>query len=520
MNNGGAGAGIGAEGQHDVEAGHPTDQFKFKRLRLSLKGRTRVLTHRKPKFRASAFVTAAVLATLISCQGVSNLPSGTGHQVNHIIFMMQENRSFDAYFGKLNDFRTNTFAQPRNTDDLEIAFTNPADDGTLVSSFHLATSCMDDATAAWGETWGDMNRFDSVNGPLLLDGFVHTAGLFAADNGAPDTKGIRAMGYYTGDDLTSPYWFATQFATSDRFYTPAPVQTEVVRLWAMASTSQGFIHPLSETNSHLSATTIFQLLDNAQISWKIYSVDIGPDGLPVTELRNFQPYGLTQESRIVPISQYFTDVQNGTLPQFAYIEPGFLSNRDEHPGEGTSIQTGTQFVATLFQALINSPSWKDSIFIETFDEAGGLFDHVGPMIDGEPIQELAVGTGGQAVGPGMYPTDASTQHVPSPDGIAPVDFRAGDPLGNFNRTGFRVPLIIVSPFAKPHFVSHTPMDYTAVLKFVEKRFGLPSLTQRDAAQPDMGEFFDFVNVPNLTPPMPAVQPTSLVCNANLAAAPL
>jgi phospholipase C len=520
MNNGGAGAGIGAEGQHDVEAGHPTDQFKFKRLRLSLKGRTRVLTHRKPKFRASAFVTAAVIATLISCQGVSNLPSGTGHQVNHIIFMMQENRSFDAYFGKLNDFRTNTFAQPRNTDDLEIAFTNPADDGSLVSSFHLATSCMDDATAAWGETWGDMNRFDSVNGPLLLDGFVHTAGLFAADNGAPDTKGIRAMGYYTGDDLTSPYWFATQFATSDRFYTPAPVQTEVVRLWAMASTSQGFIHPLSETNSHLSATTIFQLLDNAQISWKIYSVDIGPDGLPVTELRNFQPYGLTQESRIVPISQYFTDVQNGTLPQFAYIEPGFLSNRDEHPGEGTSIQTGAQFVATLFQALINSPSWKDSIFIETFDEAGGLFDHVGPMIDGEPIQELAVGAGGQAVGPGMYPTDASTQRVPSPDGIAPVDFRAGDPLGNFNRTGFRVPLIIVSPFAKPHFVSHTPMDYTAVLKFVEKRFGLPSLTQRDAAQPDMGEFFDFVNVPNLTPPMPAVQPTSLVCNANLAAAPL
>jgi phospholipase C len=55
---------------------------------------------------------------------------------------------------------------------------------------------------------------------------------------------------------------------------------------------------------------------------------------------------------------------------------------------------------------------------------------------------------------------------------------------------------------------------------VEKRFGLPSLTQRDAAQPDMGEFFDFVNVPNLTPPMPAVQPTSLVCNADAAAAPL
>ena len=478
------------------------------------------MTHPKKGFPTSAFVTTAVLISLMGCQGVSNLPANTPHQVNHIIFMMQENRSFDAYFGKLNDYRASAFAQPRNTDDLEATFTNPADDGSLVSTFHLATSCLYDDTAAWGESWGDMNRFDSVAGPLLLDGFVHNSGLFAADNGRADTKGIRAMGFYSGDDLTAPYWFATQFATSDRFYTPAPVQTEVVRLWAMAATSQGFVHPLSETNSHLTATTIFQLLDSAQISWKIYSVDIGPDGLPITELRNFQPYGLTQESRIVPIAQYFIDLQNGTLPQFAYIEPGFISNRDEHPGEGTSIQTGAQFVASLITALINSTSWKDSIFIETFDEGGGLFDHVGPMIDGQPIQQLAVGPGGQAVGPGMYPTDAAAQHVPSPDGIAPVDLRAGDPLGNFNRTGFRVPLIVVSPFAKPHFVSHTPMDYTAVLKFVEKRFGLPSLTQRDAAQPDMGEFFDFKNVPNLTPPMPATQPTSLVCNADAAAAPL
>ncbi len=77
------------------------------------------------------------------------------------------------------------------------------------------------------------------------------------------------------------------------------------------------------------------------------------------------------------------------------------------------------------------------------------------------------------------------------------------------------PLIIVSPFAKPHYVSHTPMDYTAVLKFVEKRFNLPNLTARDAAQADMEEFFDFSS-PNLNPPSPASQPTNLPCNPNLA----
>jgi phospholipase C len=466
------------------------------------------------------FFALTVFMALSGCQGVTTLPPNAPHQVNHIIFMMQENRSFDAYFGKLNDYRISAFGQARNTDDLEATFTNPADDGTMVSSFHLATSCIFDGTAAWEESWGAMNRFDSPSGPLLLDGFVHSAGLFATNNGRPDTRGVRAMGFYTGNDLTEPYWFATQFATSDRFYTPAPLQTEVVRLWAMAATSQGFVHPLSETNSHLSATTIFQLLDNAQVSWKIYSVDLGPDGLPITELRNFQPYGVHQESKIFPISQYFTDLKNGTLPQFAYIEPGFVSNRDEHPGEGTEIWMGAQFAGTLIQALINSTSWQDSIFIETFDEGGGLFDHVGPMIDGQGIQALSSGPGGQVIGPGIYATDALAQHVPSPDGIPPQDLRPGDPAGDFTRTGFRVPLIIVSPFAKPHFVSHTPMDYTAVLKFVEKRFNLPNLTQRDAAQPDMGEFFDFVNVPNLNPPPPATQPTSSPCDASSASAPL
>jgi phospholipase C len=455
------------------------------------------------------------------CQGIvagSTASGGNLEAVNHIVFMMQENRSFDSYFGKLNDYRASAFGLSRDADDLESTFANPADDGSTIANFHLTTSCIDDDTAAWEESWGDMNRFDSPNGPLLLDGFVHTGAGYAAFNSLTDTKGVRAMGFYNGADLTAPYWFATQFATSDRFYTPAPVQTEVVRLWSMASTSQGFVHPLSETNSHLTATTIFQLLDQANVTWKIYSVDIGPDGKLLTSLRNFQPYGLEQESRIVPISQYFTDLANGTLPQFSYIEPSFISGRDEHPGQNTPITAGAQYVESLIQALMNSTSWKDSIFIEAFDEGGGLFDHVGPMIDGQPIQELTSGAGAQMVGPGKYSTDASSQHVPNPDGIQPVDLLPTDPAGDFTRTGFRIPLIIVSPFAKPHFVSHTPMDTTAVLKLLETRFNLPSLTKRDAAQPDMTEFFDFVNVPNLQPPTPAAQPAGLPCNAGAAAA--
>jgi len=482
------------------------------------------------------FVGLLMVGVLAGCQGVgansgpgptpTPVPNATPsslQSVNHIIFMMQENRSFDAYFGKINDYRV-TQGLGRDVDDLETDFTNPADPVNpgdppeLIRTFHLTTSCIFNTSAAWLESHGNANRFQlDDNAPLLLDGFVHTAGNLAIFDGDPDTKGVRSMGHYENADLPSPYWFATQFATSDRFYNPEPAQTEATRLYAMAATSQGLVHPPQDTNTTLTAKTIFQLLDAAKISWKIYSVDRQPDGKLITSLRNFQPYVQTVQDHIVPIDQFLTDLQNNTLPAYSYIEPGFASGRDEHPGTTDNIQAGAKFVNSLLTAFINSPSYKDSIFIETFDENGGLFDHVGPMIDGRPIQELTVGPSGQAVGPGKYPTDATVVHVPNPDGIKPRDLDpTKDPPDDFIRTGFRVPLIIVSPFAKKGYVSHTPMDYTAVLKFVEKRFNLPNLTLRDAAQPDMDEFFDFANSPNLTPPTPASQPTSLACNPNLA----
>ena len=144
---------------------------------------------------------------------------------------------------------------------------------------------------------------------------------------------------------------------------------------------------------------------------------------------------------------------------------------------------------TVMNGLMASPSWKDSVFILTYDEAGGLYDHVPP------------------------------QPAVNPDGIAPMDLLPGDicttPGGancDFNYTGFRVPLIVVSPFTKKNYVSHTVADYTAILTLIEKRFGISALTQRDAAQMDMTEFFDFQNVPWATPPTPPAQATGGVCS--------
>jgi phospholipase C len=91
--------------------------------------------------------------------------------------------------------------------------------------------------------------------------------------------------------------------------------------------------------------------------------------------------------------------------------------------------------------------------------------------------------------------------------------------GDFTQTGFRVPLIVISPFSKKNFVSHTPMDYTAALKLIETRFKLPNLTARDAAMPDMTEFFDFSTAtgPWATPPTPPAQPVNIPCTQGVPA---
>jgi phospholipase C len=140
---------------------------------------------------------------------------------------------------------------------------------------------------------------------------------------------------------------------------------------------------------------------------------------------------------------------------------------------------------------MTSTSWADSSFILTYDEFGGLYDHVSP------------------------------QPAVSPDGIKPVDMLPDDvctettgPTCDFVYTGYRVPLIVVSPYANKNYVSHTVADTTAILKLIETRFNLPALTNRDAAQIDMTEFFDFNNPAWMTPPSPPTQIISGACYLN------
>jgi phospholipase C len=405
--------------------------------------------------------------------------------VNHIIFMAQENRGFDHYFGHLPAYWAANGFPAQSFDGTPPNASNPAASGSsTVTPFHLRTVCVQNTSPGWNESHVDWNREDPTSATALMDGFVSVAANFAATAVPPDapvfdTSGIRVMGYYDDRDLNYYYFMASNFATSDRWFSPVMSRTQPNRLYLLAATSAGHANPPTQP---LSNSTIFGLLDAAGLTWKIYETDPG-----TAFLGNFQPFQQQHVANIVPLSEFFTDLQNGTLPAVAEIEPGYVSGLDEHPNE--NIQPGAAHVASIINALMTSPSWKDSVFILTFDEGGGFYDHVPP------------------------------QAAVSPDGISPMDLNPGDicttatgPNCDFNHTGFRIPIIVVSPFTKKNYVSHTVADSTAILKLIETRFSLPSLSKRDAAQIDMTEFFDFANPPWTTAPTPPAQDTNGLCD--------
>jgi phospholipase C len=455
--------------------------------------------------------SACMLVSLLALGGCRGLADGTTtptppvgdlKSLNHVIFMAQENRSFDTYFGQLPAYwAANGYPAQPSFNGIPATASNPTFDGTgTVSAYHIATMCTENLTPSWDESHLDWNLSAPTSSTPTLDGYVYNAAKFAMDSGFSDTAGLRAMGYYDGTDLPYYYFMASNFATSDMWFSPTMDRTQLNRMYMFAATSQGYAYPPGTNqfdNAPLTAPTIFDALTTAGISWKIYTSDTNCGGgdtpFPCTYLTQFANYAPPNAlpANVVPLDPNFAqDLAAGTLPSVALIEGGYNSGRDEHPDN--NVQTGAQFVSTLMNEFMSSPSWKDSAFILTYDEAGGLYDHVAP------------------------------QTAVSPDGIAPIDLLPGDICTvnpgttncDFNITGYRVPLLVVSPFTKKNYVSHTVADYTAILRLIEARFGLPALTNRDAAQMDMSEFFDFQNPPWVKPPsnVPA-QPTTGTCNA-------
>jgi phospholipase C len=490
--------------------------------------------------------------------------------LNHIILFAQENRSFDHYFGYMRQYWANqTPPIPDQSFDglpqfnptsgfVPLQGPAPTVPGCQLStdadgctpdptnpiqsfSFHtlqlnsgkVGTVCEENQSPFWNEAHNDwdytnpadqpaeVNSSNAPNPPL--NGFVYTAAYDAQSTSFMDVNGVRAMGYFQDADLNFYYALATDFGTSDRWFSPVMDRTQINRAYIYAATSQGYGYPPGGGNTKFdgkafTATTIFEALQNAGISWKIY---VDPQNTTyynpttgVTEDCNTEPAGQDQDlclaeisymnefdyetqiqnpannlwQHFAPISQFATDLQDdATFPQYALIEPASSAGLDEHPsdadGSPVNVQLGAQYVQqTIVQPFLQSPTWQDSAMIFAYDEAGGLYDHVPPQPATPPSDYL-------------YPEDLVSTDICT---------NSGQTLGlgtcTFGWTGYRVPLVVISPYSRQNFVSHNQRDTTAVLKMVETRFGLSQLTNRDGSQMDMTEFFDFVNKPWAKPP--------------------
>jgi phospholipase C len=399
-----------------------------------------------------------------------NVVTNSGLQgIKHIIVMLQENRSFDSYFSALGAYASAKFPGYQINAGYDPNIILPLFDGTTGHLFHEPTVRTDNLSPSWDESHFDIDQ--QTDGTFKMDRFALTSHSVPS----ADKKGLRALGQYDDTDLPYYYELATQFATSDSFHSSLLANTVPNRQYMFCATSQGRIFPSPQGSPKWTCPTIFSSLQNAGVNWSYYD----KDGIFLAGFTDWD--NLAIQHKTAPIQNYFDILARPTadqdLPSFVWIDAGFGgSGLDEHPD--ANIQFGAAYVKTIIDALMNSPAWHDSIFILAYDEGGGLYDHVPPFT--------------------VVPPDAT------PPQLGPNDLP-----GDFTLSGFRVPIIVVSPFVKPHFVSHTNRELTSILKLVETRFNLAPLTARDAAADDMTEFFDFVNPPAfLTPPTLPVQPVT------------
>ncbi len=378
----------------------------------------------------------------------TDIPIGTDIPVEHVLVLMQENRSFDSYFSHLP-----AYGQP----DVEVP---PAGWSMLDSAGHTVTPthdstqyCFDDTTHSWDGSHREWN-----NG--ANDGFVS----------ANDPNGARSLFYYDETDIPFYYALASTFAIADHFHCSLLGPTNPNRFFSMAATSFGHTYNAPYTDDTVAnpADQIFRRLDLAGVDWRNYA-----GGLRSILL--FPNYGLFRratQAHYRAMSQLFTDLASGDLPPFALIDPNFGGpagdETDEHP-PGTPMG-GEAFVESIVRGLMASPAWSRTVLFITYDEHGGIADHVPP------------------------PTACT------PDNIAPIRSDGTPAPGAFDRLGFRVPFIAVSPYARRHFVSHVTYDHTSILRFIEARFGLPAMSRRDANAMPPVDMFDFAHPPFATPP--------------------
>ncbi len=358
-------------------------------------------------------------------------PANGAAKIQHVIIILKENHTFDNYFGQFPGAEGATQVPINGTPQAPPR----APDRPPRDISHTFTS------THLAYDGGKMDQFQKVNG--------------ANTGGFPLT-----FMQYTGDDLPAYWTYAKQFVLYDHYFTSMLGPSSPNHLYTIAASSGGIIGnargaaAYNQVCSSPGATVDILSPDGQQISGPA-CVDIPslPNELATKGItwKGYNYYAMSYLHRVwddpalsknlVNESQFITDVQSGTLPTIAWL----AGDRSEHPTK--SVCDGENWTVEQINAVMNSPYWNSSLIILSWDDWGGFYDHVAPP----QIDQFGL--------------------------------------------GFRVPAIIISPYAKTNVIDHRQAEHSSIPKTIETLFGVPSLTSRDAQANDLLDALDFSQPP-------------------------
>ena len=411
--------------------------------------------------------------------------------IDHVFVLMQENKSFDAYFGMLPwDTVTSGRLHGRVDGWRQLdGGGRPTDvqqdrDGRWYQAFQMATSC---ATSRPDVSWDYSHH--AYNGGRM-DQFVGYH------------SGEAAMGYWNHEVLSTYYSLAAHFPVGDRYFSSVLGSTDPNRLFSICASAVGITdtmrpppssfdpnNPAHQTQVNPPNGHIFQVLDHYNVPWLTIAGNLPTVGLiaaPYPESRVGRNILLTG-SNDNAVATLQAVLAAGTLPRGVItVEPDFIYGSEENAND---IDVGQHFIERVVGAIMGDARvWPRCLILFAYDESGGYYDHVTPPA---------------ALNPG--------------DGVVP-NLPAAQWFGdNYQRYGFRVPNLVISPWARADHVSHVVRDHTSILRTIAAKWNLPALTYRDANASDFRECLvasgpaPFETPPPVAPSTARGIPDSILC---------
>jgi phospholipase C len=359
--------------------------------------------------------------------------------LTHIVVVCMENRSFDHFLGGRK-----LAGDPLGGDGLTADMQNPDADGVAVPVFPSSQFCVTDPPHEWEAAHAQWNEG-------AMDGFLR-----AYELGHPERTDREVMAYLTESQVPWTWALASGSVTCDRWFSSVLGPTWPNRFYLLSGQSGGLQHNITPAGGN-DWPSVFHRLNDKGVGWAYYYSD-----LPVVPLwETLDGTGLYAR-----LADFFDHAAAGALPPVTFIDPGFIIN-DDHPPH--HLMLGQQFLASVYEALADSPQWPNILLVITYDEHGGFFDHVPPPMV--------------------------------------ADDRAAE---GFAQLGVRVPTIVAGPWVKQGAVSSVTYDHSSVVRHICKMFDLPALGMRDATAADLDDCLDAARIAAADPAPPLALPPVIV----------